>query len=206
LTLPRTGVSPAWFPTFDLRPLPVCRARQVGFAELEDKPRRVDRPIRPRCFGLPSWFGLPIPKSEYLPAWQARSERKAPASVIGLAAVDGFMDSDNADGLQEAFIGQRGKNAMAHVPSRGAGAEAQHPLDFEGCHALVAGQLQVNDAEPMTERNVRVLQDRPRDDREVLGLTALGAIPMPWLEPEFLGPSLPQREQPTPSGQRRAVG
>jgi hypothetical protein len=94
---------------------------------------------------------------------------------------------------------------MPHVPSRAAGAEAQHPLGFEGRRALAAGQLQVNDAEPMTERNVRVLQDRSRDDREVLGLTALGAIPVPWLEPEFLDPSLPQREQSTPSGQRRAV-
>jgi hypothetical protein len=39
----------------------------------------------------------------------------------------------------------------------------------------------------MTERNVRVLEDRARDDREaVLGRAALGAMPMPRLEPEFL--------------------
>ena len=129
-----------------------------------------------------------------------------PAPVLGIAAVDGFIDFDNAHELQEAFIGQRGTNAMAHVPSRAAGTETQHPLDFEGRHALFAGQQQVNDAEPMTERNVRVLKDRARDDREaVLGLAALGAMPMPRLEPQFLDPSLPQRAQATPSGQRWAV-
>jgi hypothetical protein len=63
-----------------------------------------------------------------------------PASVLGVAAVDGFIDFDNAHELPEAFIGQRGTNAMAHVLSRAAGAEAQHPLDLECRLALFAGQ------------------------------------------------------------------
>ena len=85
--------------------------------------------------------------------------------------------------LRKSSFGEPGADAMAHVPSGSVGAEAHHPLDLEGANSLLAGQHEVDDAEPVAKRLIGVLEDRAGDMREAvvgLGRRALVALPIPW--------------------------
>ena len=63
-------------------------------------------------------------------------------------------------------------DAVAHIPSGLVGAEARDVHDLKRAHPLHAGQHQVDDTEPVTERLVLVLEDRPGD----VGEAVVGAI------------------------------
>ena len=78
-------------------------------------------------------------------------------AVVILAADKGLIDFDNAaklivsDSTSAARIG-------GTCNGRFCRAEA-HPHDLKGANALLAGQHQVRDPEPVTQRLVRVLED-----------------------------------------------
>ena len=79
-----------------------------------------------------------------------------------------FVDFDDAHEFPEFFVGEPGPDAMAHIPSRPVGAEAEGALDLERADALLTGEHQVDDAEPIAERLIRVLEDRPGDVGETI--------------------------------------
>ena len=57
---------------------------------------------------------------------------------------------------------------MAHIPSGFVAAEAHGAVDLEGAHTLLAGQHNVNDAKPVPQRLVGVLENGPGDHRKAV--------------------------------------
>ena len=54
-----------------------------------------------------------------------------------------------------------------------------YALNLEGANALLAGEHQMNDPEPVPQRLVRVLEDRPGDDGEAIAVRrAFLALPV----------------------------
>ena len=100
--------------------------------------------------------------------------------VLSLPADECLIDLDNAGELFEILVSERDAYAMAHGPCGFVAAEADEAIDLQGAHTLLAGQHQVNDAKPVFERLVGVLEDRPGNVREAIaGLTrAFVALPM----------------------------
>ena len=99
--------------------------------------------------------------------------------VLALAADVGLIDFDDTHQLAEVLILQSSADAMAHVPSRPVRAETHVMIDLERAHPLLAGQHQVNDAEPLAERLIRVLKNRVDQDREPIAVGGAGmALPM----------------------------
>ena len=98
----------------------------------------------------------------------ARADAASPAAlaalvlvpVLGLAADEGLVNLDDAHELAEILVGEAGADAMAHVPSGVVRAEAHHAMNLKGADALLAGQHQVDDAEPLAQRLIGVLEDR----------------------------------------------
>ena len=89
--------------------------------------------------------------------------------VPRLAADERFIDFDNAAKLLRSPSGQGRANAMAHIPSRLIRAKAHEAANLQGAHALLAGQHQMRDAEPILQRLIRVLKDRARNMRKAIG-------------------------------------
>jgi hypothetical protein len=102
-------------------------------------------------------------------------------SVFGFPANESLVNLDNAAKLFNVAFRERSANAMAHVPSGFVRAEAHETIDLQCAHSLFAGQHQVNDAEPIFERLIRVLKNRAGKVGEAIGRVrgALVALPMP---------------------------
>jgi hypothetical protein len=72
---------------------------------------------------------------------------------------------------------------MAHIERCAVGAGADHPMDLKRADAFLAGQHQVQNLEPDQQLVIRVLEDRPADDRESIAiLLTNAALPVPRLE------------------------
>lgn len=101
--------------------------------------------------------------------------------VADLAAHERLIDFDDAEQLTEVFVGEPGADAVRHVPGGFVRAESHVAVKLEGADALLAGQHQVNDLEPVFEGLVGVLEDGPGDVREAVSATlaARGALPLP---------------------------
>src|SRR5262249_7885728 len=77
----------------------------------------------------------------------------APAMlVVGLPADEGFVHLNDATKLLEVLFDQRGANAVAHIPSGFVTPETHVAMDLTGAHSLLAGQHQVDDAKPISQR------------------------------------------------------
>jgi len=71
---------------------------------------------------------------------------------------------------------------VAHGMGRLVAAEAHHALDLEGAHSLLAGKHEMGDPEPVAERLLGVLKDRPGEAREPIALRRTGpALPVKGL-------------------------
>jgi hypothetical protein len=101
--------------------------------------------------------------------------------VLGLAPDEGFIDFHDPAQLGCIARRQRHAKAMAHIPGRLVGAKAHVSANLQGADALLAGQHQVRNFEPILERLVRVLKDGARDVRKAIGRhgRTLVALPMP---------------------------
>ena len=77
-----------------------------------------------------------------------------------------------------------GADFVAHAVRRAVGAEANLPLNLESGNSLLAGRHQVHDLEPVAERLVRVLKNRPGNHAEPIASRAarraFRALPMPF--------------------------
>ena len=125
-------------------------------------------------------------------------------AVLRLAADERLVNLDDTHQLAEVLVRHPGPDAVAHVPGRPVGAEAHHAVYLKGANPLLAGQHQVDDAEPLAQRLIRVLEDRVDQDREPIAVVARSARVAYPVEARACGltSALPQRGQTTNSGQR----
>lgn len=98
--------------------------------------------------------------------------------VFGRTADIRLIDFHNANELLKIFLRQRRPDAMAHIPSRPVRAETHDPLDLKGAHALLAGQHEVDDAEPLAQVFIRVLKDCARDIGKLIAVR-IAAVALP---------------------------
>ena len=104
-----------------------------------------------------------------------------PMTVLVFAANPRFVHFHNAPKLR-LWRDQRRADFVAHGMGRLVAAEAHHTLDLEGAHSLLAGKHQMGDPEPIAERLLGVLKDRPGKAREPIALRRTGpALPMEGL-------------------------
>jgi hypothetical protein len=101
-----------------------------------------------------------------------------PMAVLVLAANPGVVNLDNAAKL---FLGcdQRRADFVAHGMGRLVATEAQHALDLERAHSLLARQHQMGDAVPVSQGLLGVLKNRPGQRRKAVAVRrALAALPV----------------------------
>lgn len=87
--------------------------------------------------------------------------------VLGLAADESFINLDDATKLRLGFD-QRSADFVAHGMRRAVATEAHDALNLKGADSLLAGQHQMSDAIPVTQRLIGVLKDRARHVREAI--------------------------------------
>jgi hypothetical protein len=101
--------------------------------------------------------------------------------VLCFAADESFINFDNASEFFKIPVSECRADAVTHVPSSFVRAEAHEAVNLKGAHALLAGQHQVDHAEPVAKRFIRVLKDRPGDVGKAIALGgAFLALPMPF--------------------------
>jgi hypothetical protein len=94
-----------------------------------------------------------------------------PMLVAGLSADIGFVHLDDANEFLELFVLHRSADAMAHVPSRLVRAKAHIAMDLPGADAFLAGRHEVDDAKPLPQIDVRVLENRADKVRKTVRAT-----------------------------------
>jgi hypothetical protein len=106
-----------------------------------------------------------------------------PMAIVVLAADVGFINLDNAAKLIHVLFDQGRADFVAHEPSGFDRTKTHVAPDLARTHSLLAGQHKVSDFEPVAERLVGVLEDRPGNDRKPIASRAarraLRALPMP---------------------------
>jgi hypothetical protein len=122
-------------------------------------------------------------------ARSAASAALIPMSVLGEPAHEGLVNFNNPAKLLDGLIRESGPDAMCHVPSGLERAETHVAPNLAGTDALLAGQHQVDDAEPVAQRLIRVFKDRAGNVREAIaGLrSALVALPVPRITLQLSG-------------------
>ncbi len=103
-----------------------------------------------------------------------------PMLIFVLPSDVGLIDFDNAAQLIRPMLTKARADAVAHIERGLVRAEAHEPHDLQGANALLTGQHEVNDLEPVPQRLVRVLEDRPDQNGEAVAALfgALSALPM----------------------------
>src|SRR5438067_1374832 len=90
-----------------------------------------------------------------------------------------FVAAANTQEFLEAFFGQAGTDAVAHVPGRAVGTGADDAVNLQGGDPVLAGQHEVNDLEPLAERVIGVFENRADKHGEAIALRgAVLALPM----------------------------
>jgi hypothetical protein len=97
-----------------------------------------------------------------------------PMAILVFAADPRFVHFHDAAKLR-LWRNERGANFVAHGMGRLVAAEAHHALDLQGAHSLLAGEHEMGDPEPVAERLLGVLKNRPGKAREPIALRRTGA-------------------------------
>lgn len=118
-------------------------------------------------------FALDSASNDQLAGGAASARSVATMFVLGLATDIGLIGLHNTHELAEPRINQPGPDAMAHIMRGFVGAEANHPLYFERRAALLGSQHHVDDAEPVPQPDIRVLEDR--SDKHGKAITTSGS-------------------------------
>src|SRR5208282_2506827 len=102
--------------------------------------------------------------------------------ILRQSADESFVNLNDAAKLLN-ILDQGDADFVAHHPCGFVRAEAHEAHDLKGAHALLAGQHQMNDAIPVAERLVGVLENRSGKMREAIAgratWRALGTLPVP---------------------------
>jgi hypothetical protein len=104
-----------------------------------------------------------------------------PMPIFGQAADESFIDLDNAAELIDV-LHKSGSDLMAHEPRGPVRSEAHIAIDLQGAHSLLAGEHKMDDAEPLPQRLICVLENRSCDMGEAVvggGRRAFVAQPVP---------------------------
>jgi len=111
--------------------------------------------------------------------------------VLCEAANESFVNLDNSGQLLELFSGERGADAVHHVPSGLIAFEAHDAMDLPGTDAFLARQHEVNDAEPIAKRFIGVLENRAGKVRKAVAAAtaAIRAFPVPLAGFQVINPS-----------------
>jgi hypothetical protein len=120
-------------------------------------------------------------------ACTAAASTLIPMPVFGQTADESFIDFDNSAEFSNV-LHQGHADLVTHGPSRLIRTEAHIALDLQGAHALFAGQHEVDDAIPVTEWLVCVLEYCSGNVRKAIaGIGgALIALPAPWAIRQFM--------------------
>lgn len=106
-----------------------------------------------------------------------------PMPIFGEPADERLIDLDNAHEFAEFLIGQSGAHAVAHMPSGTIRAKAHHAVNLKGGNSFLAGQHEMDDAEPLAKGLIRVLENRAGNVGEAVvgcGRRASIAQPIPF--------------------------
>jgi hypothetical protein len=114
------------------------------------------------------------------PASASAAAALVPMFIFILSANVGFINLDHAAKLLNV-LDQRRADLMTHEPRGFVRTKSHVALNLQRAHSLFAGEHKVDNAEPLAERLVRVLENGPRDMGEpVAGFRrALVALPRP---------------------------
>lgn len=96
--------------------------------------------------------------------------------ILGLSADIGFGHFHIANQFLELHIAQGHADLVTHEPCGFVGAKTHVPAHLKGANPLLAGEHQVNDAEPLTQGLVGVLKDRSNQDGKAIADTAWRAL------------------------------
>jgi hypothetical protein len=121
-----------------------------------------------------SFTGADTPGSAAAPAF-------IPMPVLGQAANESFIDFDNAAKLPNVFH-ESSSDLVAHEPSGPVRSEAHVAIDLQSTYPFLARQHEMDHAEPLPQRLIGVLEDRPGDMGEAVvsgGRRAFVAQPIP---------------------------
>jgi hypothetical protein len=103
-----------------------------------------------------------------------------PMPVFRQTADESFIDFDNSAELINV-LHQSDADAVAHIPSGFQGTKSHIAPNLASTYPLFASQHQMNDAEPITERLIRIFEYRPSNMRKAVAVgRALFALPMPF--------------------------
>src|SRR5208282_632074 len=108
--------------------------------------------------------------------------------VFRQTADEGFVNFDDTAEFR-FWLNECSADFVRHVQRGFIGAETHDSLNLKARNSLFAGQHKVHDPEPLPERLVRVLEDRPGDVRETIASlrSALVALPTPRMPLQFGG-------------------
>jgi hypothetical protein len=93
-----------------------------------------------------------------------------PVPIFSFPANERLINLDNTDKLAKFLVLHSRSDAMTHVPSRPVGAGADHAVNLEGTNSFLAGQHEVDRAEPRLERHIRVFEHGADRDREPIAI------------------------------------
>jgi hypothetical protein len=104
-----------------------------------------------------------------------------PMSVLGQAANESFIDFHDSAELVD-ILHESGSDLMAHEPRGPIRAKAHIAIDLQSTHAFLARKHEMDNAEPLPQGLVRVLENRSCDMGEAVissGRRAFVAQPVP---------------------------
>jgi hypothetical protein len=90
-------------------------------------------------------------------------------AVLGFAADERLIHFCNAYELAEISIRQASPDTVAHGLRRAVAARDDRAVNLENGNSFLAGEYEVNDAEPLAERILCVLENRTDQHREAVG-------------------------------------
>jgi hypothetical protein len=105
-----------------------------------------------------------------------------PMPVLVLAADESLIDLYDAHQAAEFLVHQGGTYTVAHVPSRLVGTETHRAMDLQSRDAFLAGQHHVDDAEPVAERLVGVLENGSGDMGEAVAAVRRAVVTLPAVD------------------------
>jgi ABC-type uncharacterized transport system permease subunit len=102
--------------------------------------------------------------------WWPQLRKRRNASFAVIVACDAYE-------LAEILIGERGANPPAEQPGRAIGAKPHAALDLRNGHVTFV-QHEMDRTKPFPQRNFRVLENRPDQNRETIAFRIAGlALP-----------------------------
>jgi hypothetical protein len=110
-----------------------------------------------------------------------------PVAILILATKVGLVHLDNTHELTKIGIFHSRTEPMAHIERCAVGAGTDHAMNLKGTHPFLAREHQIQNLEPDQQLVIRVLEDRPADDRESIAvLLTNAALPVPSFEVKFV--------------------